>query len=84
MVFSCIRTEFEDLLRKSPITVRIQIIGPEKAPYLDTFYAVTHFSNFNRSPFSFILLSTDENVLRRPSPLSEKYLMLNELQIEVV
>ena len=40
-VFSCSWTEFGDLLRKSPYSVRRQEkYGPEITPYLDTFYAV--------------------------------------------
>ena len=40
-VFSCIRTEYGDLLRKSPYSVRIlENTDQKKNPYLDTFHAV--------------------------------------------
>ena len=45
-LFSCIRTEYGDLLHKSPYSVRISgRYGPEIAPYLDTFHAVTYQPN---------------------------------------
>ena len=41
-VFFCIRTEYGDLLRKSPYSVRIQEnTEQKKTPYLDTFHAVS-------------------------------------------
>ena len=43
-VFSCIRTEYGDLLRKSPYSVQIPNTGKyalEKPPYLDPFHTVT-------------------------------------------
>ena len=39
-VFSCIRTEYGDLLRKSPYSVRIQENTDQKTLYLDTFHEV--------------------------------------------
>ena len=48
-VFSCIRTKCGDLLRKSPYSVRIQKkYGPEKTPYLHTFYAVAPSKMFDK------------------------------------
>ena len=50
-VFSCIRTEYGDLTRKSPYSVRIQEnTNQNKTPYMGTFYA---------------LLVTAKNVLRK-------------------
>ena len=40
-VFSCIWTEYGDLLRKSPYSVRTQEnTGLEKTPYLETFHGM--------------------------------------------
>ena len=40
-VLSCFRTEYGDLLRKSPYSVQIQEnMDQKKTPYLDTFQAV--------------------------------------------
>ena len=39
-VFSCIRTEYGDLLRKSPYQSNAGKYEPEKTAYLDTFHAV--------------------------------------------
>ena len=46
--FSCIRTEYGDLLRKSPYLVRMQEnTDQKKTPYLDTFRAVFTFSTYS-------------------------------------
>ena len=40
-IFSCIRTEYGELLCKSPnLVLSPGKYGPEKFPYLDTFHAV--------------------------------------------
>ena len=39
-VLSCIRTEYEDVLRKSPYSVQIQENTDQNIPYLHTFQAV--------------------------------------------
>ena len=43
-VFSCIRTEYGDLLRKSVFSPNTGKYGPEKTLYLDTFHAVGIFT----------------------------------------
>ena len=43
-IFSRIRTEYGDLLRKPPCSVRIQEnLDQKKTPYYDTFHTVTPF-----------------------------------------
>ena len=54
-VFSCIRTEYRDLLSKSPYSVRIQENTDQKKFVFGDFSRSVHFSDFVVSPQTFRL-----------------------------